>query len=92
MLQDHEIPNPCLEDLPLFGNILRSGITKVSTWLELFPCVEVIAWIFSKVNAMDMILYNVEDKGCAYFIPSFIDKVYNLPVLEVNMTKNWITC
>ena len=31
MLQDKNIPYAGLEDLPLFGNILRLGITKVST-------------------------------------------------------------
>ena len=31
MLQDQKIPDVGLEDLPLFGNILRLGITKVST-------------------------------------------------------------
>ena len=31
MLQDQKIPNVGLEDLPMFGKILRSRVTKVST-------------------------------------------------------------
>ena len=60
MLQDREVLDAGLEDLPLFGNILRSGITKVSMRPELFPCVELISWIFPKINARDIIMYNVE--------------------------------
>ena len=31
MLRDQKVPDACLEDLTLYDNILRSGITKVST-------------------------------------------------------------
>ena len=48
MLQDQKVPDAGLEDLPLFRNILRLEITKVSTQLELFPCDVVIGWIFPK--------------------------------------------
>ena len=44
MLQDKKIPDVGLEDLPLFDKFLRSGITKVATRPELFPCSEVIGW------------------------------------------------
>ena len=62
MLQDHKVPDAGLEYLPLFGNILRSRITKVLMRLEFFPCAEVIGWILPKANSRDMIIYNVEDK------------------------------
>ena len=85
MLQDKKILDAGLEDLPLFKNILRSGITKLSTRPELFPFSEVIGWIWSKENAGDRILYNVEDKGFSSFTPAYISKSYNLPIPEVNM-------
>ena len=67
MVQEKTIPDACLEDLNLFNNILRSGITKVSTRPELFPFPEFIGWILSKANARGMIVYNVEDKWFASF-------------------------
>ena len=42
MIKDQKVPDVVLEDIPLYENILRSRITKVSTPLELFPCAEVI--------------------------------------------------
>ena len=74
MIQDQKVPDTGLEDLTLFDNILRSGITKASTRPELFPCSEVIGWVLSKADAKGMIMYNVEDKGFASFTPVFIAK------------------
>ena len=62
MLQDRKIPDGGLEDLTLFNNILRSGITKVSTRSKLFLCSDVSGWILSKADAKGMIMNNVEDK------------------------------
>ena len=90
MLQDQKILDASLEDLPLFDNILRSRITKVSTQPELFPCSEVIRWVLSKADAKGVIIYNVEDKGFSSFTPTFIAKAYNLLVSEVSMTNDWI--
>ena len=42
MIKDQKVPDAGLEYLPLYENIMRSRITKVSTRPELFPCVEVI--------------------------------------------------
>ena len=79
-----------LEDLPLFGSILRSWITRVSTRPELFPCVEVTGWIFPQENARDMVIYNVEYKGFTSFTPTYISKAYKFPVSEFILTDNWI--
>ena len=38
MLVEKRVPEERLEDLALYDNILRSGITKVVTRPELFPC------------------------------------------------------
>ena len=79
-----------MEDLVLYGNILKSRITKVSTGLDIFPFHEVIGWIMSKEYAIEMIMYDVEDKGFASFTLAFIAKSYNMPPLEVIMTIDWV--
>ena len=78
-VEDKKVPYVGLEDLKLFDNILRLGITKVSTILELFPCHEVIGCILSTTNARGMSMYNVEDKGFASLHTAFIAKAYSLP-------------
>ena len=90
MLQDQKVPDAGLEDLTLFNNILRLGITKVSTRPDLFPCSEVIGWILSKVDAKGMIMYDIEDKGFSSFTPTFIAKAYGFPNSEVHMKTYWI--
>ena len=74
MLKEKKVPEAWLEDLFLYDNILKSGITKVSTRPNIFPCLEVIGWILSKVDATGMIMHNMEDKGFASFTPAFIAK------------------
>ena len=44
-LIEKKVPKEGLEDLPLYDNVLRSGITKVTTRPKFFPCAEVIGWI-----------------------------------------------
>ena len=74
-----------LEDLSLYENILSSGITKVATRTELFPCAEVIKWIMPRVDSVVKIMKNVEDKGIASFTLAFIAKAYSLPTSEISM-------
>ena len=38
LLVEKKVPEAGLEDLALYDNILKSGITKVSTKLDIFPC------------------------------------------------------
>ena len=35
-------------------------------------------------------MYNVEEKGYAYFTPTFITKAYIFPISEVILTTDWI--
>ena len=74
MLVEKKVLEVRLEDIALYDNKLRSGITKVSTRLEMFPCTKVIEWILSKVDATWMIMNNMEDKGFASFTLGFIAK------------------
>ena len=39
MLVEKKVPEARLEDLALYDNILRYGITKVSTRPDIFPCI-----------------------------------------------------
>ena len=45
MIVQKRVPEAGLEELALYDNILRYGITKVATRPELFPCTEDIGWI-----------------------------------------------
>ena len=38
LLVEKKVPEAGLDDLALYDNVLRSGITKVTTRLEIFPC------------------------------------------------------
>ena len=88
MLKEKKVPEGGLEELLLYDNILKYGITKVSTRAYIFPFLEVIGWILSKVDAMGMIVYNVEDNRFSSFTPPFVAKAYNLPPSEVSMTTD----
>ena len=90
MFQDQKVLDIGLEDLPLYRKFLRSRITKVSMWPELFPCPKVIEWIFPNKNVRDMIMYNVEEKGFTSFIPTYIAQAYNFPVSEFSLIDDFI--
>ena len=45
MIRDQNVPDAGLEDMPLYENIRKSGITKETTRPELFPYAEIIKWI-----------------------------------------------
>ena len=68
-----------MEDLALYENILRSGITKVATRPEILPCAEVIRWILPKIDTTGMMINDEENKGVASFASAFIPAAYNLP-------------
>ena len=42
MIKDQNVPDAVLKDIPLYENIIKSGITKAAMPLELFPYDEVI--------------------------------------------------
>ena len=85
MLVENRVPEAGLEYLGLYDNIIRSGITKVSTRLEMFPCAEVIGWILPRVDLAGKLMNNVEGKGFSSITPGFITKAYSLPTSEISM-------
>ena len=90
ILVEKKVLEAGLEDLALYENILRSGITKVATRPEILPCAEVIGWIFPRMDTTWMMINDEENKGVASFAPSFISVAYFLPEKEISMTTEWV--
>ena len=58
MISSQNVPDAGFEDMPIYSNIEKSTLMKVATRPELFPCSEVIGWIFPRANVTRMILAN----------------------------------
>ena len=59
-ISHREVPDMGLEEEAIYANIEKSGVMKVATRPELFPCSEVIGWILPQVDTTTMIMGNVE--------------------------------
>ena len=79
MMVERKVSEHGLGDLSLYENILRSGLTKIATRPEVFPCAEVIGWSFPKVDMVGMIINDEEGNLVASFAHTFISKSYSLP-------------
>ena len=79
MMFDKNVLEVRLGDLSLYGNIQRSRLTKIATRPEVFPCAEVIGWIFPKIDMVGMIINDEEGKSVVSFAPTFISKSYSVP-------------
>ena len=90
MLVESKVPEAGLGDLALYKNILRSRITKIATRPEIFPCAEVIGWMFPKIDTVGMMINDEEGKPVAYFAPAFISTAYSLPEKELSVTTKWV--
>ena len=90
MIKHQNVSDACLEDILLYVNIRKSGITKKATHPELFPCAEVIRWIIPQEKSSTMIISNVEGKEFASFTPTYITKSCKLPVPQTMMTDEWV--
>ena len=86
MLVERKVPEAGLEDLALYENILRSGITKIATRPEIFPYEKVIRWMFPKIDTVGMMINDEEGKHVASFTPAFISTAYSLPKIEISVT------
>ena len=58
MIANQNVPDAGFEELTIYANIEKSTLMKVATRLELFPCSEVIGWIFPRADVTTMILEN----------------------------------
>ena len=90
MLVEKKVPEAGLEYLDLYDNVLRSGITKVTTRPEIFPCVEVTRWILPRIDTTGMLINEAENKGFASFTPAFLSAAYSFPETEVSVTTEWV--
>ena len=88
MMVERKVSKARLGDLALYENILRSGLTKIATRLEVFPCVEVIGWLLSKIETVGMIINDEGGNPLASFAPAFISKAYSLPEGEISVTTD----
>ena len=90
MLVERKVPKASLGDLALYENILRSGLTKIATRLDIFPCAEIIGWMLPKIDPVGMIINDEEGKPVASFTPTFILAAYSLPKKEISVTIEWV--
>ena len=90
MIKHKNVSNAGLEDILLYVNIRKSGITKKAMHPELFPCAEVIRWIIPRANSSTMIISNAEGKSFASFTPTYITKSSKLPAPQTMMTDEWV--
>ena len=58
LISNQEVPDTGFEELTIYANIEKSALMKIATRPELFPCSEVIGWIFPRANVTTMILAN----------------------------------
>ena len=87
MFIEIKLPEASLGDLAFYENILRSGITIILTRPEIFPSVEVIGWMFPKMDIVGMMINDEEGNPVASFGPAFISTAYSLPETEISVTK-----
>ena len=79
MLVERKFPKARLEDLALYDNILRSGITKLATRPEISPCTEVIGWMLPRIDIKGIMMNDVTNKGFSSFALAFLSATYNFP-------------
>ena len=75
---ERKVPEASLGDLALYENILRSELTKIATRVDILPCVEVIGWMFPKIDTVGMVINDEEGNLVAYFALAFILAAYSL--------------
>ena len=74
-----EVHDTGFEEETIYANIERSALMRVATRPELFPCSEVIGWIFPRADVTTMILENVDKQGYAAYSPGYVSLAYHLP-------------
>ena len=82
MLVEIKVLEAILGDLALYENILGYGLTKLATRLKIFPCAEVIGWMFPKIDKVGMMINDEEGNPVASFSLAFILESYSLPEKE----------
>ena len=86
MMVEWKVPETGLGDLVLYENILKYGMTKIATKLEIIPCAKFIGWMFPKIDTVGMMINDEKGQPLASFAPTFISASYSLPEEEVSVT------
>ena len=86
IIKDQAILDTSLEGIPIYANIRKSAIMKMSTRPELFPCAEVIDWILPRVDITMMILSNINGQGFSSYNPTYVDQACELPTPQIYLT------
>ena len=90
LITRREVPDIGLEEESIYANIERSALMKVATRLELFPCSEVIGWIFPWADVTTMILGDVNKQGYAAYSHGYGALAYQLPEAHVFLSDDWL--
>ena len=90
MINDQNILDVGLEDLPIYANIERLAIMKASKRPKLFSCSEVIDWILPKVDITKMILSNIAGQGFGAYSPTYVAQACKLPTRHSYLTEKWL--
>ena len=79
MIKDQDVLDTGLEDIPIYPNIRKSTIMKVSIRPKLFPCAEVIGWVLPRADITKMIFSSVNGQGFAAYILTYVAQACKLP-------------
>ena len=90
MTKDQAIPDAGLEDIPIYENIMKSAIMKVSTHPELFQCAEVIDRILPRSYIPKMILSNINGQGFVSYILTYVSQACKLPTPQIYLIEKCI--
>ena len=90
MISRREVPDMGLEEAPIYANIEKSAIMKVSTRPELFPCSELMRWVLPHTNHNSMLICNVDGQVYAAFSPGYVALAYHLPEPQLFLTDRWL--
>ena len=79
LISHQEVPDTGFEEVTIYADIEKSSLMKVATRPKIFPCSEVIGWIFPRAYVTTMILANTDKQGYAAYSPSYVSLAYHLP-------------
>ena len=88
MVIDQNVLDAGLEEMFLFQNIRKLGITKAATCSEIFPFSEVSVRILPQEKSYSGIIYNVKGEYFASFTLAYIALAYKLPPAQGLMNND----
>ena len=74
MIKDQVVPDTGLEYIPIYSNIKKPAIMKVSTRPEIFPCAELISRILPREDITKMILSKINGQGFVSYNLTYVAK------------------